>query len=98
MSKGGKVMENKTGVNYHNIILESRRKLSISGVTDVDRFDEDIIHIYSSLGEITVKGSDLHVVDLSVETGEMNIEGNIDSLVYGENRTSPLSFIAKIFK
>ncbi|MDR0944186.1 MAG: YabP/YqfC family sporulation protein [Ruminococcus sp.] len=91
-------MENKTGVNYHNIILESRRKLSISGVTDVDRFDEDIIHIYSSLGEITVKGSDLHVVDLSVETGEMNIEGNIDSIVYGENRTSPLSLFAKIFK
>jgi sporulation protein YabP len=97
MFKGGSAMENKN-VNYHNIILESRRKLSISGVTDVDRFDEDIIHIYSSLGELTVKGTDLHVNDLSVETGEMNIEGNIDSIVYGENRTSPLSFIGKIFK
>jgi sporulation protein YabP len=72
--------------------------MSISGVTDVDRFDEDIIHIYTSLGELTVKGSDLHVSDLSTETGEMNIEGQIDAVVYGEPRTSPLSFLGKIFK
>jgi sporulation protein YabP len=87
----------KNGV-YHNIILESRRRLSVSGVTDVDKFDEDVVHIYTSLGELTIKGSDLHVSDLSTDTGEMNIEGHIDSVIYGEARTSPLSLFGKIFK
>ncbi|MDR0974461.1 MAG: YabP/YqfC family sporulation protein [Ruminococcus sp.] len=90
-------MENTKAGVYHNIILESRRKMSISGVTDVDKFDEDIVHIYTSLGELTIKGSDLHVSDLSTDSGEMNIEGQIDSVVYGEAKT-PLSFLAKIFK
>jgi sporulation protein YabP len=83
---------------YNNIILESRKRMSVSGVTDVDKFDEDTVHLYTILGELTIKGSDLHVSDLSVETGEMNIEGQIDSIIYGEMRTSPLSFLGKIFK
>jgi sporulation protein YabP len=72
--------------------------MSVSGVTDVDKFDEESVHLYTILGELTVKGTDLHVSELSVETGEMNIEGQIDSIIYGESRTSPLSFIGKIFK
>ncbi len=83
----------------HNIILESRSKLSVSGVTDVDRFDENIVLLYTSMGELTVRGADLHVNDLSVESGEMNIEGEIQSITYGDpDRRSPLSFVGKIFR
>ena len=83
----------------HNIILEGRKKLSVSGVTDVDRFDENTVLLYTSMGELTVCGTDLHVNDLSVESGEMNIEGEIKSVVYGDpDRRSPLSFIGKIFR
>lgn len=83
----------------HNIIIEGRKKMSLSGVTDVDRFDENTVILYTSMGELTVKGEDLHVSDLSVTSGEMNIEGSIDSVVYGESdRLTPLSFIGKIFR
>ena len=83
----------------HNIILEGRKRLSVSGVTDVDRFDENTVLLYTSMGELTVCGTDLHVNDLSVESGEMNIEGEIKSVVYGDpDRHSPLSFIGKIFR
>jgi len=83
----------------HNLILESRNKLSVSGVTDVDRFDENIVLLYTSMGELTVRGTDLHVNDLSVESGEMNIEGEIQSIAYGDpDRRSPLSFVGKIFR
>ena len=72
----------------HNIILEGRRKLSVSGVTDVDRFDENTVLLYTSMGELTVCGS-----------GEMNIEGEIRSIVYGDpDRHSPLSFLGRIFR
>lgn len=83
----------------HNLILEGRSKLSVSGVTDVDRFDENTVLLYTSMGELTVRGTDLHVNDLSVESGEMNIEGEINSIVYGDpDRHSPLSFLGRIFR
>lgn len=92
--------QNATNKNtIHNIILEGRRKMSVSGVTDVDRFDENAVLLYTTMGELTVRGTDLHVNDLSVESGEMNIEGDITSIVYGDpDRHSPLSFVGKIFR
>lgn len=83
----------------HSVIMENRGKISVSGVTDVDRFDENIVILYTSMGELTVRGSDLHVNDLSVTSGEMNIEGDIDAVVYGDrDRQSPLSFLGKLFR
>lgn len=83
----------------HNIILEGRKKLSLSGVTDVDRFDESTVLLYTCMGEMTVRGTDLHVNGLSVESGEMSIEGEIKSIVYGDpDRRSPLSLFGKTFR
>lgn len=83
----------------HSIIIDGRKKLSVSGVTDVDRFDENTVLLYTSMGELTVKGRELHVNDLSVTGGEMNIEGNIDAVIYGDaDRQSPLSFIGRLFR
>lgn len=89
---------NKT-MPIHNIILEGRKKLSLSGITDVDHFDESIVLLYTSMGEMTVRGTDLHVNALSVESGEMSIEGDIKSIVYGDpDRKAPLSALGKIFR
>ena len=86
-------------VKAHSIIRENRTKMTVSGVTDVDRFDENTVLLYTSMGELTVKGSNLHVNDLSVTSGEMNIEGDIDAVIYGDkDRQSPLSFIEKLFR
>ena len=83
----------------HNIILEGRKKLSVSGVTDVDHFDESTVLLYTTMGEMTVRGTDLHVNTLSVESGEMDIEGEISGIVYGDSdRRSPLSLFGKIFR
>lgn len=83
----------------HNIILEGRKNLTVSGVTDVDHFDEETILLYTHLGELTVTGKNLHVNELSVDSGDMNIEGDIWSIVYGDkDRRSPLSFFGKIFR
>ncbi len=90
---------NKKDTAIHNLILEGRKKLSVSGVTDVDSFDENTVLLYTNMGELTVKGSDLHVNDLSVTSGEMNIEGDIQAVIYGDKeRQSPLGFIGKLFR
>ena len=62
----------------HNAILEDRSKLMLTGVNDVERFDENTVVLYTQLGELTVKGEKLHISELSVENGELNIDGGWD--------------------
>ncbi len=65
-----------------NVILEGRKKLSVSGVLDIDSFDESSAVIYTNMGLIDVKGSDIHMNKLSLESGEIVLEGEFDSVVY----------------
>ncbi len=86
-------------VGHHNMILEDREKLSLSGVTDVDCFDERMINLFTTLGELTIKGRNLHINDVSLESGDMTIVGDIWSLQYGEkDRHGPLSLLGKLFR
>ncbi|MDO5560432.1 MAG: sporulation protein YabP [Oscillospiraceae bacterium] len=91
--------DEKNSKAIHNLIMENRKSLFISGVTDVDNFDEKTILLYTQMGELTVTGRDLHVNSVSVETGEMNIEGDIWALNYGDkDRKGPISFLGKLFR
>ncbi|MBE6839352.1 MAG: sporulation protein YabP [Ruminococcus sp.] len=83
----------------HNLILEGRNKLTLSGITDVDSFDEKTVVLFTHMGELTVCGKNLHVNEISVETGDMSIEGDIWSLSYGDkDRRSSVSFLGKLFR
>lgn len=82
-----------------NIILENRKNLSISGITDVDSFDEKAICLYTQLGELTIQGRELHIDSMSVETGNMTITGDIWAVVYGDKeKKSPLTALGRLFK
>lgn len=83
----------------HNVIMENRKTISVSGVTDVDNFDEKTILLYTQMGELSVTGKNLHVNSMSIETGEMTIEGDIYSLIYGDkDKHSPMSFFGRLFR
>ena len=85
--------------SHHNLILEDREKLTLTGVTDVDCFDERVIHLFTGLGELVIKGRNLHINDVSVESGNMTITGDIWLLQYGEkDRKGPLSLLGKLFR
>ena len=71
----------------HQVILQDRRSLQISGVSDVDSFNGEGILAYTSLGELAVRGRDLNVKRLNLETGELEVTGEIDSLIYSEGGT-----------
>lgn len=91
--------QEKTPKQSHNIIMENRKSLSISGITDVDSFDEREISLYTSLGELTVQGRDLHIDSMSIETGNMTITGDIWSLVYGDkDRKGAVSALGRLFR
>lgn len=69
----------------HNIILENREKISISGVDDVESFDEESILLHTQMGMLSLKGVDLRIIKFNVDIGELVIEGGIDELVYSDN-------------
>lgn len=69
---------------HHSLILQDRASLELSGVTDVDSFDENEISLYTTLGEMVVRGKALHVNAMNVDTGDMQIDGDIRSIVYGD--------------
>lgn len=68
-----------------NLVLENREKLSISGVLDVLSFDDQVVIVETELGLLTVKGENLRINKLSIDTSEVVVEGEIYNLVYGEN-------------
>ena len=55
----------------HTLILENRKLLTLSAVTDIDRFDEREIVLYTKLGELTITGRELHINTISIEKGEL---------------------------
>lgn len=90
--------EKKTTKMPHSLILENRKNMTLTGVSDVDSFDEQAVIAYTDLGELTIKGRNLHINKLSVETGELSLEGEIISMSYTENQSSSGGFLSKLFR
>lgn len=83
-----------------NLILENREKLSISGVIDVESFNDECVIADTELGILVVKGIDLHINKLNIDSSELGIEGEILSMEYSdrENRSKGGGFFARMFK
>lgn len=93
-------MEERTGIRDHACRLENRNAASLTGVREVVSFDENQVVMDTDMGLLTIKGKDLHVSRLTVEKGEMEVEGQIDSLTYSSNeayRKAGQSILARLF-
>lgn len=92
------MQENSTSMPQ-TLILENRRTLSISGITDIDRFDEREIVLYTKLGELTVTGKELHINSISIENGELSVEGDIWGIQYGDkDKQAPVTLLGRLFR
>lgn len=83
----------------HHIILEEREQLSVSGVEEVESFDENTIVMSTTRGTLVIRGDDLHIEKLSLDGGDLKVEGNVDSLTYedgGRDRSGGL--FARLFR
>ena len=64
----------------HNLIMENREKLSVTGVLNVISFDEDMIVAETEMGILVIKGEYLNMNSLSLEKGEIDIDGTVYSI------------------
>ena len=81
-SKSNNAIQNSNVIQ--NLILENREELSISGVLDVLSFDDQIVILETELGLLTVKGENLRINKLSLDTAEVIVDGEIYTLSYSE--------------
>lgn len=99
------IIDERKSVNINtniiqNLVLENRGKLSVSGVNDVLSFDDQIVAVDTQLGLLTVKGENIRINKLSLDTAEVIIEGEISSLIYSQSKQEKSSgtLLSKIFK
>jgi sporulation protein YabP len=87
----------RSSVGPHHITLEDRSKLTISGVEDVESFDESAITLSTQEGYLLIRGSGLHIEKLNLEGGELFVQGTVDSISYEEDSSHQGGLLSRLF-
>lgn len=86
----------KTAAKPHHVILEDRARLSVTGVEDVISFDENEIITRTAQGNLIIRGTELHIGKLTLDSGEVSVSGLVQELCYEES--APVGgFWARLF-
>lgn len=94
-------MEEKTGIRPHSCTMQNRQDVKLTGIREVVSFDENQVVLDTDLGLLTITGKELRVGRLTVEKGEVDLTGSVDSLTYSSNeayRRAGESLFARLFK
>lgn len=80
----------------HHILLEGREELTVSGVEEVESFDENTIVMLTVKGTLVVRGENLHIEKLSLDGGDLKVEGTVDSLSYEDAGRERVGLFARL--
>lgn len=81
----------------HKLTLESRSRLTMSGITEVESFDETMVVLHTTRGDLVVKGQGLHLQLLSLDGGQVHVDGTVDSITYEDTPAQTGGFFARLF-
>ena len=91
------MMDTSTFTGAHRLEMDGREHLTISGVENVERFDENEIVMSTTAGILLVAGQNLHIGKLSLDGGELHVDGQIDVLQYEEQGKSGGGLFSRLF-
>ena len=94
-------LKEKRNILPHNLVLKNRSTLQLSGVVDVENFNDQTITAYTNDDSLVITGENLHIKKLNLEQGELFLTGKISSLSYtgkGKNLNDKKSIFSKLFK
>ena len=89
--------EEKTLDNPHKLTLDSRSRLTMSGVTEVESFDEEMVVLHTTRGTLVVRGQGLHLQLLSLDGGQVHVDGTVDSMTYEDHLRDQGGFFSRLF-
>ena len=90
-------MDSSRSFTEHRLELQGRERLTVSGVEDVERFDENCIVMATCVGTLIVTGEELHIGKLSLDGGELHVDGHIDAVNYEETASPRGGLLARLF-
>lgn len=81
----------------HHVILEEREQLVISGVEEVESFDENTILLTTAQGGLEIQGEGLHIEKLSLDGGDLKVEGRVNALLYEAESRGRSGLLGRLF-
>ena len=70
----------------HRLTMEGRARLNVTGITEIESFDENTVVLYTTRGTLVIHGRQLHLSTLSVDGGPARVDGTFESGAYGEEQ------------
>ncbi len=92
------IEEKKLPARQHLVSMENRMGLKLTGIVDIDSFDEQSVVAYTDFGELVIRGSDLHISLLNVDSGDLQVEGTVQSLTYLDQSRPAEGLLARLFR
>ena len=81
----------------HELRLETRARLNVTGVREVESFDESAVVLHTAKGVLVIRGQSLHLQTLSIDGGQVAVDGTVDALVYEETQKQG-GFFSRLFR
>lgn len=81
----------------HHVVLEEREQLVISGVEEVESFDESAIYLTTAQGGLEIQGEGLHIEKLSLDGGDLKVEGRVNALIYDTDGRERGGWLGRLF-
>jgi sporulation protein YabP len=81
----------------HRLVLEGRSKLALSGVREVESFDENTVVLHTTRGVLVIHGRQLHLNMLSLDGGQVSVDGTVDAMTYEDDQRTGGSFWSRLF-
>ena len=81
----------------HHVALEERDQLVISGVEEVESFDESAIYLTTAQGGLEIQGEGLHIEKLSLDGGDLKVEGRVNALIYDTDGRERGGWLGRLF-
>ena len=91
-------MDEKKVVLPHSLIIDGRKSISVTGVTEADNFNDEEIILYTSYGQITIKGENLQISVLNTERGDVSASGKVNAVFYSDQSVKHQGFFSKVFR
>ena len=88
--------DNKLPARLHSLSMEARERLSICGVDDVSGFDENLVILSTTMGELNIRGEELHIEKIDLDCGILELCGKVQELSY-EDRIKADTFWKRLF-
>jgi len=81
----------------HKLTLNERKNLTMNGVTEVVSFDDETVVLKTSMGVLTIHGQNLQLKNLSLDGGQVAVEGSVAAMIYEEPRPEK-SWLGRLFR